>query len=455
MATKYTPTTPVSKLYQEQVAPKTTTPATTTPSARVKDTGTAPASTFTYGLGSPAVTQITKPGQTLPTTTAKTPTPTAKKPSTAVTPSPATTTPEDVILNLPRVPSEQPQGKTTVRTEYIGSGKSRVLRTYFSDGTFSDSASPEEEQVVTALGTTNVQVIKSILRAAGYPASLIDSSVSFLTTLSQEGLDEDSIVDIFLNNSTYTTRTGSVLTSPFYSAYGKFNEGLSIPYTPSQLFNTVEGYRNAQTKFNLNDKFVSDDYIKQYLKNRVSVAKFEENINQARLKSLTADPNVVGTLRDLGYINTSQDLTDFYLDPKIGIEQMQQNINTAALSVEARRRANLGISLDAEVQKKLGAYLTSQGMSEATISALASKAYQTIGEQLRPLTALEGIYGGPDVAKEDVLQKTIQQELEQEQLMGLESQRRKMRTEQNIRAFQAAPGTTAISLSSGILPGTL
>ena len=53
----------------------------TTP--RVKDmdipSKSTSASTFTYGLGNPAVTQITKPGQTLPTTqattTAKAPTP--------------------------------------------------------------------------------------------------------------------------------------------------------------------------------------------------------------------------------------------------------------------------------------------------------------------------------------------------------------------------------------------
>ena len=62
----------VSKLYQQQQQQKQTVatpPAPAASTARVKDQTPTPASTFTYGLGNPAVTQVTKPGQTLPTTT--------------------------------------------------------------------------------------------------------------------------------------------------------------------------------------------------------------------------------------------------------------------------------------------------------------------------------------------------------------------------------------------------
>ena len=105
-------------------------------------------------------------------------------------------------------------------------------------------------------------------------------------------------------------------------------------------------------------------------------------------------------------------------------------------------------------RSELGAYLTSQGMSESTISALASKGYSEIANILQPLTRLEGIYG-TQAMTEQKTQESIQQQLEAEQFKGMESELRKKRAEQNLRAFQAAPGTTSISLSSGILPGAL
>jgi len=465
MASDYTKVTPPSVKLSSTTsttkpaatpAPKPA-PAPAAPStARVKDTTPTPASTFTYGLGSPAVTQITKPGQTLPTTTPVKPAATTATKTTGTT------------VKMPVEPSGGASGvgatgtgdgakpKTIVDKQYVGSGKSRVQRLYYSDGTFEDIPAPEAEADTgtTTTATTNVDVIKSILKGFGYPQALIASSIDFFNALAADGLSENDIVEIYLNNPSYTTKSGKTVSSAFYTTYGKFNEGLAIPYTPKDLFNTVEGYKAAKDKFTLNDKFISDEYIKQYLKNGVSVARFEENANRARLQSLTADVNTVATLRDLGYISTAQDLTDFYMDPTVGIEKMQQNYNTLAFGVEAKRRATSGIAFNAQQIKELGAYLTSQGMSEQTISALASKGYSEIANILQPLTRLEGIYG-TQAMTEQKTQESIQQQLEAEQFKGMESELRKRRTEQNVRAFQAAPGTTSISLSSGILPGAL
>lgn len=455
----------VSKLYQQQQQQKQTvaTPPPAVNTARVKDQTPTPASTFTYGLGNPAVTQVTKPAQTLPTTTAKPATTTTSKTTTpTVTTSPAQ--PMGGVARGEYTAAELgtatgagggPTARTLVRSEYIGSGKSRIQRNYYSDGTQEDVPAPEAEADTSATTvTTNVDVIKSILKGFGYPQSLIASSVDFFNALAADGLSADDIVEIYLNNPSYTTKSGKTVSSAFYTSYGKFNEGLAIPYTPKELFNTVEGYKAAKDKFALNDKFISEDYIKQYLKNGVSVARFEDNANRARLQSLTADINTVATLRDLGYISTAQDLTDFYMDPTVGIEKMQQNYNTLAFGVEAKRRATSGIAFNAQQIKELGAYLTSQGMSEQTISALASKGYSEIANILQPLTRLEGIYG-TQAMTEQKTQESIQQQLEAEQFKGMESELRKRRTEQNVRAFQGAPGTTSISLSSGILAGLL
>ena len=296
-----------------------------------------------------------------------------------------------------------------------------------------DTSSQAEEAV---LGTTNIQVLKSMLIAAGLPASLIEGSTTFLQSLLKDGLDESAAVEIYLNNKEFTTKSGSVLTSPFYSTYGFYNEKSSTKYSASDLFNTVEGYKTTQTKYNLNEKFVSQDYIQKYLNNKISVAKLDENANKARLAAINADPATTIALQKLGYIGTNTDLTDFYMDPNVGIEVMQQKFNTAALSTEVVRRAGTGLVFDKTNLEKLGADLTAKGYTDAQAGYQAAQAYNTIGQQLMPSVGLSTIYEGSKAANA----ATIQSELEQEQFNTLESARRKKLIELETRTFQAESG---------------
>ena len=88
-----------------------------------------------------------------------------------------------------------------------------------------------------------------MLIAAGLSAALVEGSTTFLQSLLKDGLSEEASVDIFLNSKEFTTKTGTVLTSPFYSAYGFYNEALTAKLSAADLFNTVEGYKSTQTKY--------------------------------------------------------------------------------------------------------------------------------------------------------------------------------------------------------------
>ena len=288
----------------------------------------------------------------------------------------------------------------------------------------------------TVTGTTNIQVLKSMLISAGFSATLVEGSTTFLQTLLKEGLSEESAVDIYLNNKEFTTKTGTVLTSPFYSTYGFYNEKLTTKLAAKDLFNTVEGYKSTQTKYNLNDKFASQDYIQKYLSNNISVATLDENANKARLAAVGSDPLVISNLQQLGYIGTSADLTDFYLDPNVGMEKMQQNFNTAALSFEAVRRANTGITFNKANFEKLGAGLTALGYNEGQTQYKASEAYDVIGRELRPTVGVSNIYEGANAGTAG----TIQSELEQQEFNRIESLRIKKLKELETRSFQAESG---------------
>lgn len=322
----------------------------------------------------------------------------------------------------------------------------------YSDGTTGFEPNPaygqEEEDTK---GTTNVQVLKGILLARGLPADLVDDSVSFLQTLLKDGIDAESAITIYLNNKDFTTKSGTTVKSPFYTKYGFYNDALTEKYDASTLFNTVEGYKNVVNKYGVNPKFASTDYIQKYLKNKRSVADLDTYANTARLKAVSADPAYVSSLRAIGAINAEQDLTDFYMDPNVGTETMKQNINTAAFTTEAIRRANMLAPLNVTRAKQIAAGLTAQNLTEGQVSALASQGYETIAGTLEPLTKYSGIYEGA-AAKPA---KSIQEELEEEQFRGLESERRKRLAEQATRSFQGQSGLTSQSLSMGSTSGII
>jgi len=340
---------------------------------------------------------------------------------------------------------------TVLSSSYSGTGKDRTRTDRMSDGSFRTFADPDPNYQEPVTGTTNVQALKAILKGRGIPVALVDNSATFLSALQKEGLDDESIAEIYLNNKDYTTKAGTTITSPFYSAYGFYNEGLTDKYTAAELYQTVEGYKASANKFSIDSKFTSTDYIQKYLKNNFSVKAFDAAANKARLADITADPSTKAALETLGFIKPGQGLTDYFLDPDVGIEKMQENANTVALTTEAIRRANSGIVVTPENMKKYGAALTARGLGETETTALASKAYETIAGGLKDMTKLSGIYQGTQAKSA----ADIQAELEQEQLQGVESGLRKTLGEQEFQSFQRKSGVTSQSLRTKPTAGLL
>lgn len=313
--------------------------------------------------------------------------------------------------------------------------------------------------------TTNIDVMKAGLRGLGFSSAVIDASTGFLNSLLQEGLDYDNATDVFLNNKDYTLKNGTKINSPFYSEYGYLNEVLASPKTPSELYNAVEGYKIVQQRFNLDKKFTTPDYLKELVKNNVDVETFGQRANIARLAAINTDPVKVEALVKLGHIKDATGLTDFYLDPKIGQEVMQQNLNTAAFATEAIRRAKSGITFNTEYAKKMGAEYAAKGLTEAQASAAAAQGYEAIGQQLNPLVKLEQIYGqktGMGAMPESQLRADLQKQLEAEQFGGTASELLRKRAEQEQLAFQRKSGTIGASrvygggsLSTGSTTGLL
>lgn len=293
----------------------------------------------------------------------------------------------------------------------------------------------------TAGPTTSTAVLKSMLKGLGFSASLVDSSSTFLSRLLNDGLDYDNAVQVFLNAKDYTFKKGDTLTSPFYDSYGYLNDKLTKPKAADELFNAVEGYKEVKAKYNLSDKFIGQDAIMKYVKNGISVAMLDERANMARLKAVNADAAYTDTLKQLGFIKDSTDLTDFFMDPEIGQQQLELNRNLAAFSTEAVRRAKANIKLDAEKYRQIVAGMTAKGLTEEQISAAAATGFENIAGTLNPLVATSGMFERGAFGTEEQRQAGIQSELVQEEFGGTASERRKRLAEQNVRSFQGSAGT--------------
>ena len=287
--------------------------------------------------------------------------------------------------------------------------------------------------------STNITVLKSLLKGMGFNSSIIDSSSSFLMNLLSEGLDYDNAVSIFLDSKDYTLKSGVKVTSPFYEQYGYLNEGMTNAKSASELYNFVEGSKGIIEKYGLSSKFLSQDSLKKYVKNNVTAKDLDERANAARLRAINADPAYVQSLKMLGYLGSSADLTDFYLDPTIGKEKLESNRSTGAFTAEALRRANAGIKTDREDMmrfERLTAGLQAKGLNEAQIGQTASEGFQNIANTLQPELALSNIFEGANAATA----QTIQTELEAEQFQGTESERRKRLKELGTNIFNQSTG---------------
>ena len=291
--------------------------------------------------------------------------------------------------------------------------------------------------------TKSTDLIKAKLRELNFPESIIDSSINFVQSALDDGLELTSAIDILYNNKEYTTKGGTKISSPFYAEFTSLKENYKGDprFTPSakQLMEFSLGVQSLVSRYGRSSKFAERASLEQYIANGVRITDLDQRFATAALKTVEADPNEVKTLKALGYINNTEDLADFYLDPKIGQEQFEINAKTAAFGKQALKRADYGITFDAARIKQLAAATGNVADAEAT----AAQGYETISKTLQPLTKLEQIYGG------GTSQAAIQTQLEEEQFKGTASELRKRRKEQEELAFQRRSGTIGASRGSG------
>jgi hypothetical protein len=295
-----------------------------------------------------------------------------------------------------------------------------------------------------SLGTTGKDILRAKLQQLQVPTTIIEPSISFVEALINDGVEMDDAVDIYYNNKTFTTKGGSALNSPFYAEFTflrEFAPKTGTAPTPLELMQFKLGVKNLVLQYKRSPLFATDESLAKYVSNNVDLVALDRRFTEASIKSTEANPLYVQALQRMGYISDSEGVADFYLDNEIGQKQFELNKQTGVFAQQALAAADKGVRFDSARITQLAAPFAAAG----TAQQVAAEGYATIGEQLNPLTKLEGIYNrqAPD---QTALTPEIQRQLEEEQFRGTASELRKRRTEQERLAFQGQAGTTTSSL---------
>lgn len=325
-----------------------------------------------------------------------------------------------------------PTGKTVVRTEILGSGANRVIRTYYSDGTYSDTPAPDNSQQ----GLTPEQIQQMIDTAVSKATSSFTAQLQAQqkaaeqARLEQLAKERKSAYDIIAERFTQmgvpefgdviskifkgegvdrsgkkfdeipTTAEGFYLqliqTAPYYERFGKVNEArLAAGYRAldeKTIVGMEDEYQKVLTQYNAPKGFYDQTSdFQMFLKNNYTNVDVANVFQAYRDFVQSTNPVVRGQLKDLFGINDDM-ITAYMIDPARGQSILEgiagKNLNTAAALLEGLTKEQ------ADIAQQYGA-------GSLTYQAQRQK-YSQVASNIQQYGNLAEIYGENFGAKEAI-----------------------------------------------------
>jgi hypothetical protein len=368
--------------------------------------------TFTYGLGSPTQTKITKPGQTLPTTRSKSTG--GKKPGVGKETG-ATNTFIPGIVSLGDSGSDDtggdktPAAKTIIsRTPRLDSkGKIIGWDIVYSDGTTGFESNPDYKTEDKKVANASYDTIQKILESYR-----ITGLASVLETIRDE-YPEASSEDI-LTLLQFDDRYNAKFNERFAANVKRQKAGKSV-YSPGEYLALEEGFQKVFDSYNL-PTFKTQSYYDKFIEGDVDVVDVTERVQLAYDRVLN-DDQVTRTFKQFYSSLGFSDIVAGMLDPVNQLPALQQKVKAAEIGGAALRQGFKAedISLKA-TSKTLGAEVLAK---EGITKAQAEEGYKYVAGVLPTAEALSIRFRGQKEEKYERL------EAEQEKFQGLASAERK------------------------------
>jgi len=331
-----------------------------------------------------------------------------------------------------------PTGKTVVRTEILGSGANRVIRTYYSDGTYTDTPAPD----TSTPGMTPEDVQKAIDAAlaksmASFQAQLTaQQKAAEQAKLEQLAKERKSAYDIITERFTQmgvpefgkvisdifkgegvdrsgkkfdeipTTTEGFYLqliqTAPYYERFGKVNEARIKAGYRSLDEKTIVGmedeYQKVLTSYNAPKGFYDQTSdFQTFLQNNYTNVDVANVFQAYRDFVQTTDSGIRGQLKSLYGISDDM-ITAYMIDPARGQSILEgiagKNLNTAAALLEGLTKEQ------ADIAQQYGAGSLAYGTQRQKFSQVARNIQQygdlasIYGENFGAKEAIAAEFGG-------------------------------------------------------------
>jgi len=331
-----------------------------------------------------------------------------------------------------------PTGKTVTRTEILGSGANRVIRTYYSDGTYTDTPAPDTSQQ----GMTPEDVQKAIDAAlaksmASFQAQLTaQQKAAEQAKLEQLAKERKSAYDIITERFTQmgvpefgkvisdifkgegvdrsgkkfdeipTTTEGFYLqliqTAPYYERFGKVNEARIKAGYRSLDEKTIVGmedeYQKVLTSYNAPKGFYDQTSdFQTFLQNNYTNVDVANVFQAYRDFVQSTNPAIRDQLKSL-YGITDDMTTAYMIDPARGQSILEgiagKNLNTAAALLEGLTKEQ------ADIAQQYGAGSLAYGTQRQKFSQVARNIQQygdlasIYGENFGAKEAIAAEFGG-------------------------------------------------------------
>jgi hypothetical protein len=369
--------------------------------------------TFTYGLGSPTQTKITKPGQTLSTTGSKS---TGSKSTGGKQPGVGKETGATNTF-IPGIPGDMDFGGST----YTPAAKTIISRTprldskgkiigwdiVYSDGTTGFESNPDYKTEDKKVANASYDTIQKILESYR-----ITGLASVLETIRDE-YPEASSEDI-LTLLQFDDRYNAKFNERFAANVKRQKAGKSV-YSPGEYLALEEGFQKVFDSYNL-PTFKTQSYYDKFIEGDVDVVEVTDRVQLAYDRVLNDDP-VTRTFKQFYSSLGFSDIVTGMLDPVNQLPALQQKVKAAEIGGAALRQGFKAedISLKA-TSKTLGAEVLAK---EGITKAQAEEGYKYVAGVLPTAEALSIRFRGQKEEKYERL------EAEQEKFQGLASAERK------------------------------
>lgn len=339
-------------------------------------------------------------------------------------------------------------GKKVVRTEILGSGANRVIRTYYDDGTFTDTPSPDTSQQGMSPEDIQKLIDAAIAKAtSGFEAQLKAQQAAaekarqdqlakerksafdiIAERFTQMGVPEfgDVIAKIFRGEATDrrggkfdeipTTSEGFYLqliqTQPYYERFGQVNEArLAAGYRAldeKTIVGMEDEYQKVLTSYNAPKGFYDQTKdFQMFLKNNYTAVDVSNVFQAYRDFVQSTNPVIRGQLKDLYGINDDM-LTAYFADPERGQPILEsitgKNLNTAAALLEGLTKEQ------ADIAQQYGAGSLAYGTQRQKFSQVSRNIQQygnlaeIYGENFGAREAIAAEFGA-DTAAQQVMER--------------------------------------------------